>query len=739
MEYRTITILACCVALLTARPAEPQEGLPGIKSVQSMRTEAPPEIDGRLDEPVWQQASVVHDLHEVSPNEYDEPSEASRFYVLHDDDFLYVGAVFQDSEPDKVVARVMRQGDFSRGEDGVKVILDPFDQGRSGYVFHLNPNGIRSEALFKNITEENWDWQGIWHGAAERNGEGWAAELAIPFKTLSFDPASDTWGINFNRSIGRRNEEIGWVSYNRSQNPANSGKLTGMSGLQQGLGLDIVPSMRATRSKDFVIPDSGTEIEPSLDVFYKPTPSMTAALTINTDFSGTSADERQINLTRFSVFFPEKRLFFLQDTDIFEFGRIGLRPGQGGGGGEQAERESARPFFSRRIGLNADGETVPIVAGLKLTGRLGRWDYGLLDVQQDESLDEDGNVVDASNLVVGRLVANVLEESNVGVIATYGDPQSNVGNSLVGVDFRYLNTRLEGGRTLEGALWYQQSDTPGLDGDDAAYGFSINAPNTARWFGEFSFKEVQENFNPALGFVNQNDIRDFRLEGGYIWRPRGSWFRSIRSGVRAQRKVIIGGDLDTEQINVDLIRFENNSGDDLGFWYQFNEENLVEPFEITDGIFIPPGNYKWERYCTRFGTGEQRVFRIGGYACDGGFYDGRRISTGPNVTWRPSEHFKLEVNYRLNDIELPAGDFITRQYTVNADIAFTSTWYWENLVQYDNVSDSLGINSILRWIPLAGREMVVVLNREFADLDENLTFTSETSDLTFKINYTFRF
>ncbi len=449
------------VALATAN-ASAQSLSPGDKSLQAVHTNDEPVLDGRLDEPLWRQAIEVSDFHGVSPNEYDEPSEDTRFYVIYGKDALYVGAEFKDSDPEGIIARVMRQGDFSEGEDGLEIILDPFNNGRSGYVFQLTPNAIRGDGLFRNVTDINWDWDSIWDAATTIHETGWTAEIAIPFKTLSFNPENDTWGINFNRSIGRRNENIGWVSYNRSQNPANSGEITDMSGMEQGLGLDIVAGARVSQSDQFnsLAPDfSDTSFEPSLDIFYKPTPSLTAALTINTDFSGTSVDSRQINLTRFSLFFPEKRKFFLQDNDIFEFGRIG-GPRESGAV-TQATKESGRPFFSRRIGLSATGETVDIDAGLKLTGRIGRWDYGMLNIQQSEF-----GAVDSSNLFVGRIAANILEESSLGAIFTNGNPSASEDNSVVGVDFRYLNTRLSNGKTMAGSVWYQQSDTEGLNGND---------------------------------------------------------------------------------------------------------------------------------------------------------------------------------------------------------------------------------------------------------------------------------
>jgi hypothetical protein len=472
--------------------------------------------------------------------------------------------------------------------------------------------------------------------------------------------------------------------------------------------------------------------DPSLDLFYKPTPSLTAALTINTDFSGTSVDARQINLTRFSVFFPEKRKFFLQDNDIFEFGRIG-GPRESGAV-TQATKESGRPFFSRRIGLSAAGETIDIDSGLKLTGRIGRWDYGMLNIQQSEF-----GAQDSANLFVGRISANVLDESSLGAILTNGNPSASEDNTLVGVDFRYLNTRLSNGKTIAGSVWYQQSDTQGLSGADSAYGLNVSAPNTEGWSGEVNFRRLEENFNPALGFVSQTDVASWFAKTSYIWRPINSVFRSISSVAKIQRVDKLNGDFDTQIFSADFITLENHSGDTGTLFTTLYREQLTEPFEISDGIFIPPGQYKWDRFCARGGTGQHRLVRVTGFTCGGEFYDGDRGTVSANVTWRPSKHFKLEAGYRIDDITLPYGDFKTSLATLRADVAFTSTWYWENFVQYDDVSDNLGINSIMRWVPVAGREFVLVVNRDFIDIDEARSFKSRSTDLAAKVSYTFRF
>jgi hypothetical protein len=363
---------------------------------------------------------------------------------------------------------------------------------------------------------------------------------------------------------------------------------------------------------------STTEFEPSLDVFYKPTPALTAALTINTDFSGTTVDTRQINLTRFSIFFPEQRSFFLQDSDIFEFGRISGEDDNRGGIPRSA-RESGRPFFSRRIGLNDDGEAIDIEGGLKLSGRAGRWNFGVLGIRQSDyvTVDDNGDIeqsVNAADLFVGRVTANILEESTIGAIVTSGDPNSNADNTLVGVDFQYLNTRFANGKTLEGAVWYQQSDTEGLDGDDAAWGFNLKAPNTEGWIGNLSFREIQKNFNPKLGFVAQENVRDVLFDVSYKWRPETGMFRSITTGMRSQLTDTLDGELDKRIVYFDAIRFESHTSDTLSTFLRFDKERITEDFEISEGVIIPPGTYSWNRPCMSVGTGSHRAVSYTGWA-----------------------------------------------------------------------------------------------------------------------------
>lgn len=722
------------ISLLLAGSASGQMVDSAGKRINAVLVDKPPVLDGVLDDDAWASATVVTDLHQVDPIEFAAPSEDSQILIVYTKDALYFAARFYDREPDKIGALILRQGDWSWGEDSFTVMVDPLNQGRSGYLFDLMPNGVRNQALFENVTQVNWNWRGLWRGEARLDHEGWVAEIEVPFKTLSFDPSIDVWGINFGRYIGRKTEQIGWVSNNRSLDPSTFGEIAGMSGAEKGIGLDIVPSARIGQSKDFETGASSDSMEAAIDVFYKLTPSLTASLTVNTDFSGTGVDERQINLTRFGLFFPERRVFFLQDTDIFEFGRIGGENSDDPTTIPRVERESGRPFFSRRIGLGGSGETIDIDYGGKLTGRAGGWDIGVLGIRQDEY-----QALDASDLFVARLSRNVLGESSVGVIFTSGDPGSNNDNSLAGIDFRYLNTHLANGSVVEGALWYQQSDTDGMEGNDSAFGVSLSMPNSEGFRAGIAYKELEENYYPALGFVNRVDVSDLTVDAGYTWYPSRGPIRKVFSGIDYQRINTLAGNLQSQTITFRAVEMKNDSGDELALHYQLFDEIIDADFEISDGVIIPDGGYSFEQYCINYKTGEHRRLSAQGYYCGGDFFDGSISAPGVDLKWRPNLHFAFSVGYHLSDIDLPDGKFTTRLSSLRADIAFTNTWFWENLLQYDNVSYTLGLNSILRWMPRAGREAILVINREFADYTRDRTFTSVSGDITFKFGYTLRF
>jgi hypothetical protein len=580
---RTWPLLAA--ALLFTATAAAQNSAPptGNKTAAAIRTTTPPVIDGRLDDAVWSTATVIDDLHQVTPTEFAAPTERTIVYLLYDDDNLYVAARMFDKEPERIGARILRQNQPIGPDDRFFVHLDPFGNRRSGYLFGVNPNGVRFDGVFQNTSDRQFDWDGIYRAEAVIDEQGWTAEFAIPFKTLSFDPAKDAWNMNFVRYIIRRNEQLAWDSRNRNTDPTTMGSVTGLRGIQQGAGLDIVPSVAIRERKDFATSLHNTDTEPSLDVFYKITPSLNGALTINTDFSATEVDNRQVNLTRFGLFFPEKRDFFLQDLDIFQFASIGrLNTGNDtleNSATTRASRENGRPFFSRRLGIAPTGQEVPLDYGGKLSGRVGRWDIGALSIRQDDS-----PAVNATTTFVGRVAANVLDESSLGFIATSGDPTANLDNSLVGTDFRYVNTHLAGGRALEAEAWYQQSDSEDLIGDDSALGLGIRMPNNSGLRGGLGYRRLEENFNPALGFVSNAGIDDYTAEVGHTWRPRDNTIQSVFSGLDAERiEYLDDGSVQSQVLSLRAVEIDTRGRDQLRLRFYSTEESLRLPFEISSG------------------------------------------------------------------------------------------------------------------------------------------------------------
>jgi hypothetical protein len=743
-----------CVALLGAHSviAQPPATLedPGQHSVRIVRASVAPVIDGRLDEAAWSAAALVDNLHQTTPIEYAVPDERTEIYLIYDDEALYVGARLYDTEPDEITANNLRQSENVGQDDRFYVTIDPFNSRTRGYYFGLNPNGVRADGLYQNVTEFYGAWDSIFYGEAGRFEGGWIAEMAIPFKSISFDPGTDTWGLNFSRGVVRKNENIAWVSRNRAYNPAVSGLVTGFDRLDPS-GLDIVPSASLQETR---MAGGGTnsDFEPSLDLVYKLTPQLNGSLTLNTDFSATEVDDRQVNLTRFGLFFPEKRDFFLREADIFEFGRIGGQQDNISVG--QPSRENGRPFFSRRIGLSATGQIVDLDYGAKISGRVGNWDLGALSIRQDDFEYDDPVRRDPATgeptrvrlgpetLSVVRGRTGVLGESTVGFIATSGDPRADLDSSLVGADFQYRNTRLPGGRSLEAEAWFQQTDTTGFEGDDDAFGLGLRVPSSNRFRGGAAFKQLGASYYPALGFVDRVGVDVASFDVGYTHRPpRGSYVQSMLVSMDGEHIEQIDGGLQTQTWTLRPFLLTNRTGDTLMMVYRDQRDILPADFLISPQIAaIPRGDYRFDDLGMRVTTSSHRRFAGSLRYVSGDFYGGTRDEIVGDLTWRPSARFRVAAGYNYNEIELPQGNFETRLVRFNFDVAFSSKLSLVNLVQYDNVSETAGVNVRLHWIPVAGRELYFVVNQGLQrDLIPAREFRTLRTDATVKMSYTFRF
>jgi len=721
-----LSLLLLPVTAVQGQQIEETEVAPPLgsrKRVEILRTDLEPEIDGVLDDALWREATVIDDLHQYQPVDQGQPSEKSVFYIAYGERYLYIAARLYDSDPSGIVARQLVQGGDFRSDDSFEFILDTFNNGRTGYQFIVNPNGIRREGVYENPNSLNEDWTGIWQVEARIDDEGWTAEVAIPFNTLNFDPATADWGFTVGRYIARKREEVAWSSYNRTINPTTTGVIGGIRDLRQGRGVDVIPSVTVAGSEDYRRGISDQRFDPSLNVFYKITPNLTGALTLNTDFSATEVDNRQVNLSRFSLFFPEKRDFFLQDVDIFSFGGLS---------------QNGIPFYSRRIGLGLTGQPVDIDAGVKLTGRVGDWNVGGLMVQQGDQIGLKGQSV-----FVGRATANVLGESNVGVIFTQGDPNRDRDNSVAGVDFRYQNTRFSATHTMRGNVWVQKSDTEGLTGDDKAFGIQGSLDTQGNGFGVFgNFNQFGEVFNPALGFANNTGIRTVNVGGNARYFLRDNkLIRNMFSFMNfTYNEDMATGKMQTQDFFWRMLNLNTHYGGAIGGGMYSGKEGLDLPFAIRPGIVIPAGVYSYSGMQAEVRLSDQRALAPRLSMSKGGFYNGDRVQYNLGLQWRPSQHLFMGFDYNYQDVTLPAGDFVVRLIRLNANYAFNSKWSWINLLQYDNGSRQLGLNSRLRWNPQAGEDLYVVINYNFDSSEGAFTgMNAQNAELVLKYTKTLRF
>ena len=706
------------------------------KSLEIGRMDSAPVVDGVIGIEEWAQATRRSDMLQASPIESAPPTEDTAWYFAYDDTTLYVAAIAHYEDPASLIANVLRQGASLDDDDSLNILVDGFNNNRSGYLFALNANGVRADAIFTNGVDQSDEWDGIWRGAASRTESGWSMEMAIPFNTLSFDPATDTWGLNFWRKIQRGDETIAWQSVGGDVNPTGSGEMSGLRNLDQGFGLDLVPALSGVRVRGYNGQASDNELRPSLDLRYRFSPSISGLLTINTDFAATEVDNRQLGLDRFGVFFPEKRTFFLADFDIFQFGGIA----QGGFSGlvGTSSGTNAMPFFSRRIGLSDDNQPVDIVAGGKLSGRSGRLDFGALLIRQDSY-----NDVDATNLAVARVTYDVLEESLLGAIATIGDPGSNDDNSVAGIDFRYRNTRIGNGRILAGNAWWQRSSSDDASGDEDAFNAAFGLTADEGLSAGFQYQQVAENYAPALGFVNRRGVRLYSLEAENKTKFRNSdLFQEFEVSVGVSRwEYLDSGTVQSEELELIPIRIETASDDVLRVWLRWNTEGLLPGDQPLDRLGIPldPGIYKFFRPGFFLRTARYRPFGFSLRANFGDFYTGERLELRPEIRWTPSRHLSTSLALGFNRFEFPDQKRITRQLTWNAEIAFNTAWSLITNLQFDNLSDDLGINTRLRYNVAAGNDIWFVVNHNMRRDDFDDRFDSDQTTAIAKIRYTFRF
>jgi hypothetical protein len=723
-------------AAAAAQSQDPASTERVIRSAAVTATSAPIAIDGSLDEPAWRSAPKIGELVQRQPNAGDVPTERTEVTLLRDRDNLYIGVIAYDSQPDAIIATQMARDASLNSDDRIEILLDTYGDQRSAFYFATNPSGALVDGLTFANGQLNTDWDAIWQVRTRLSEEGWVAEFAIPFKSLSFPAGRTVWGFNVARNIYRKLEDARWSGARLETQflqVSEAGQITDLDGLTQGIGLDLRPFL-AERWLHLEGVDNDVSHKPGLDLFYNITPSLKLTGTFNTDFGETEVDARQINLSRFSLLFPEKRAFFLEDAGVFSFASIGPDPAPG----VPAAGADVYPFFSRQIGL-LSGREVPLDAGAKLTGKIGRTDVGVLDVRTG-NLD----VVEEKNFFVGRVKRNLFRQSYVGAIFTDGSPASGQSGQTYGADLRLTTSRLLGSRNLDVAAYGVRSVNEGISDKDWSYGFSAYYPND-RFSAQVAFREVQENFRPAIGFVQRDNVRLLRVAGSFNPRPRS--FLNIQQmfhDVYFTRFTRLDNDqVESWDLYVTLLDWHFRSGDNIHGLLDFNPiyERLFEPFAISPGVVLAPGEYRFTRFKSNvFSTAAKRRLSGSLNLFWGNYWSGKAEQITTGLTYKLPPRFMFSLNTNQTFARLPEGHFTARIVTANVNYSASPSLSFSNLVQYDNRSRNLGWQARVRWTLQAGNDLFFAFNQGWIQEESGtLRFQPHDSKVSAKLQYSFRF
>jgi hypothetical protein len=748
-RIRIAALALCVVCGFAVNAASQEETGVLIRSADVTTTAGPIEIDGVLDEASWSSAPKIGELVQRQPDTGRAPTERTEVTLLRDEDHLYVGVYAYDAEPDRVVGTQMMRDASLRSDDSIEILLDTFRDHRSAFYFATNPAGAFVDGLAFANGQLNTEWDAIWHVRTSRTSLGWVAEFAIPFKSLSFPAGQSVWGFNIARTISRKLEDDRWTGARLETQflqVSEAGEITNLGGLTQGIGLDLRPFLAGRWLHLAGSGDDDFSRKPGLDIFYNITPSLKLTATINTDFGETEVDARQINLTRFSLLFPEKRAFFLEGAGVFSFASTGPETP----GGIPGTGADLYPFFSRRIGL-VGGQEVPLDAGLKLIGTMGRTEIGVLSVRTRElrvrTADGLGTdlLADDEGFFIGRVKRNLFEQSYVGAIVTNGNPSPGSSAQTYGADARLATSRFLGASrnfVVDGFA------VRGVNGPrstkDWSYGFSAAYPND-KFDAQIALREIQQNFNPALGFVQRNNAQLLRIGASYNPRPRFLNIQQMFHDLYFTRFTNLDNKMvESWDLYIAPFDWHLRSGDSIHAIFDVNPtyERLFETFEIAPGVFLPAGEYRFTRFRSNAMSAARRRLSGSVSVGTGSYWSGRADQVTASLSYKLPPRFIASVSTNQTFARLPEGHFIARIFTSNIGYTASPRLSFSNLIQYDNRSRNLGWQSRIRWTLRPGNDLFVAFNQGWVQEEHenhSMRFRVHDSKLSTKFQYSHRF
>ena len=675
-------------------------------TVRAVRVEAPPRIDGVLDEEIYRRLPAITGFIQQDPDEGQLATEQTLVWILFDAHQIYIAARCRDSQPPRVIATDMRRdGRNVSQNDNISIVLDTFRDRRNGYEFLLNSIGGVWDTQITDERDANRDWNTVWTARAGRDDQGWTVELAIPFRSLRYRGSGpQLWGINIRRNVRWKNE-LSYLSPVPRQYGARgilrlseAATLTGLEAPPPSLNLDVKPYVVASTKEDRVLDplaDDRYDADAGFDVKYGITPSLTADVTYRTDFAQVEDDDQQVNLTRFNLLFPEKREFFLEGQGMYAFGGASTSPPTGSA--TSAPVNTPVLFFSRRIGLSGN-RAIPIEAGARLTGKAGRYSIGLLDIQTDDR-PEAGAA--GANFGVVRLKRDILRRSYVGVIGTRRAPSigpttlpgaglASGHNLVLGVD-----ASLSFFESVNIVGYYAGTRTPGLDGDDRSYRarFDYDADLVGLQVEQLA---VGKNFNPEVGFLRRTDFVESLAQLRVSRRPAS--LPAVRKiNYEAALDYITDGDrrLANRQARVG-VRVDMQSSDSWSIGYNRDFEFVPAPFPIA-GTLVPGGAYHMQTVRGNYTLGTQRPISGDISAAHGRFYGGERTDLAYRGRADLNARLSLEPGISINWVRLPTGRFTATLLTARGTFSFSPRVLTAALVQYNSTSNLLTTNVRFRW------------------------------------------
>jgi len=676
-----------------------------------------PVLDGILSKNEWKAAALVNNFTQKEPVEGARASEPTFVLITYDDSNIYFGIRCFDNDPRRIVANEMRR-DYDLSEnDYFEIIIDTFHDQRNAYYFATNSLGARLDSEIKAEGEHvNWDWDGIWNSAAKKDKYGWTAEVAIPFQTLRFQNADAlTWGINFGRYIPRKREEAFWSPISRDDDYDAFGKfrvskfgtLRGLKNVNQEQRVQIKPYTIGGVEKNFATGNSvQRETDLGLDAKIRLTSNIVSDLTVNTDFAQVEADQEEVNLSRFSLFFPEKRDFFIEGLDVFNVG----------------ENTFSDPFtllfFSRKIGLHRDVETselkeTPIIGGAKVTGKEGKYEIGFLNVLTDNvkytNLNGSNVQIPETNYSAFRIKRDIFKRSSIGFLGLSRDPLGggdyNRTFAADGTFSFFDNLKLNG--------YLAKTVTPGLKGKDYN-GFLEASWGSDLYFARGSFTDIGANFNPEMGFLQWTDIRKYDLQ--LTVSPRPKFFNSRKTHLSYDIEVITNHDNElqfrTFQPSI-LNIFKDESFFFLG-WTNYYD-NIPAPGFFLGPAFIPGGIYRYNVIGTSYSSDLSKKVAGGIRFGGGSFYDGTFAGLTLSNYIRPSDKIALDFTWNWNRVDVPFdnGKFTTSIVGARFNYSFTPNLFVKTYVQWNNFEKKIVSNILLNYIHSLGSDLFLVYNEEW--------------------------